>query len=89
MPRTGLENSTGGDKREKGQPLSQENKMSCDSKGQERGKFPEAAEEILCRRWAESLHLACKLLSLEQPLAGHARHGLGTLFPHRDRQSCV
>lgn len=46
----------GGDRREKGQPSSQENKMSCDSKGQGREKFPEAAEEILCRWWVESLH---------------------------------
>lgn len=60
MPHTELENSTGRgrgeDRREKGQPLSQENKMSCDSKGQGREEFPEAAEEILCRWWVESLH---------------------------------
>jgi hypothetical protein len=49
VPHAGLENSTGGDRRKKGYPLSQENKISCDSKGQGRGKFPEAADMILCR----------------------------------------
>lgn len=83
------EQHTGGDGRETGQLLSQENKMSCDSKGQGRRKFPEAPDEILCRWCAESLHLTCKLIGHGQPLAGQARHGLGTLDFHIETSSPV
>lgn len=63
--------------------------MSGDSKGQGRGKFPEAPDEILCRWCAESLHLTCKPISHGQPLAGQVRHGLGTLHFHIETSSPV